>query len=256
MKNRFLIITLVLLVVPCLFAGCFGGNIVNNTTDIVAQSTTNDEGKTFYTCKKLSLITEVNGYYSVNKPFVLDENDETKRIYDDVYFYVDDFFYMDRANSWDIYCTLSDPADSEYAEVEKSEGVDIQINIKKAGIYKIIFDISTLSFDLEFKSEITTPVYEEIKNCDMYYSGAWVPMQKEGDEFYIKNFSIETSKFVSFFSHIHTSNFKTTVEQGTENPYIRKIGSKANSQVYFKNSGTYNIYINAKTYVVRVEPVE
>lgn len=258
MKNKFLVIALVLFAIPCLFAGCFGdGKVANNTTDLVAQSTTNEEGKTYYTCKRLSLVTEINGSYSVGRPFVLDEENEWNRVYDNVYLYQGDYFYMDRTNSWEIYCTLSDPNDDEYVEIAKEGDVDIRINVKKQGIYRIVFNISTVSFDLEFKSEITTPVYEEIKGCDIYsVATKWVQMQKTGDEFVVNNFSVASDKFISFYSHnVHTSNYKVTLAEGFENDYAKIIGEKPDDLVYMKVGGTYNIYINAKTYVVRIVPV-
>ena len=258
MKSKFLTILCAFCFVPFLFAGCdflSGGK----NSDLVEQKTqsTDEQQTTYYISNKYTLITEINGYYSTNRPFCLDKNDDNKRIYDDVYLYVDDMFYMDKSNSWDIYCTLSDPNDLEYVEIEKEDGVDIQINVLKQGIYKIVFDMSTMSFDLTYKSDILVPVYPEIQNCDIYSTKTkWIETEKQGDEFVAKNFAIEQGKFVSFFSHVHTSQFKTTVENGTENLYIKKPGTKPNSYVYFKVGGTYNIYINAKTYVVRVEKLD
>ena len=81
-------------------------------------------------------------------------------------------------------------------------------------------------------------------------------MQKSGDEFYIQNFHIERAKVVAFFSSFsHTSQYKTTIDQTCQNKYICKSGTKPSSDVYFMIGGTYNIYINSTTYVVRVELV-
>lgn len=91
-----------------------------------------DKDKTYYTSAGISLWMEVNGEYLKMDYFTLDGN---KRIYDNLYFYKDDYFYMVTDDAKYLYASLSGSESSEYAEVEKQDGEDVQINIKKQGIY-------------------------------------------------------------------------------------------------------------------------
>ena len=267
MKKIFIMFALMLcLFLPPIFTGCdfgaSGGAIVNNSTDlVVVEEGTSGEGETpstptQYKSKKLSLVTEINGSFNVNHTFILDPTDENKRLYDDLYFYQDDYFYMDVADSWKIYCDLSDENDLEYVEVEKESGVDIQINVKKDGIYKLVFDIITHAFDLEYKSAITTPVFETIKNCDFYtLATGFVQMSQNPDnedEFYVNNVLLTKDKSLSFYSHIHTSNYKVLLDQSVANQYAY-IHKERSTFITIMIGGSYNIYINAKTYIVRLE---
>ena len=66
---------------------------------------------------------------------------------------------------------------SSFAEEEKQSGEEVQINFKKQGVYKVIFDVDTHKFDLEYKREITNPVYYTIKDCSFYtLRTSWVEM--------------------------------------------------------------------------------
>ena len=274
-KNKVLyLIFAILFILPSVFvmSGCFGSGTaggngytpsIDNTTDLIDYTPSQGENQygeddELYTSKYLNFVTEINGYYSTNKPFEIDSENPNLRIYDNIYFYEYDFFQMMSSDYRYIWCSLSDENDTQYAEVEREQGEDIQTNIKKSGVYKVIFDTSTFLFDLEYKSEITTPVYEEIKNCDIYSTAtSWTTMQKNGDEFYILNYSVEKEKLVAFDSSFsHTSHYKTTIDEACKNRYIHKSGNKPKSDIWFMIGGKYNIYLNAKTYVVRVELVE
>ena len=123
-----------------------------------------EENTTYYTSQGLSLWMEVNGAYLKMDYFSLDGK---KRVYDNLYFYEDDYFYMVTGDSRELYAALSDSVDEEYAEEEKQDGYEVQINVKKSGIYKLIFDTAALEFSMEYKAEIQTPVYYTIKDCDI-----------------------------------------------------------------------------------------
>ena len=151
--------------------------------------------------------------------------------------------------------------DLEYAEVEKSQGEDVQVNIKVAGIYNLIFDVKTKTFDLDYVSAITTPVYETIEKCEIGYLDSnkemqYVAMQKQGDELCVKNVHFAVGKGVGFYSAFtHVSWYKTTMDASCANQLIFKRGTKPNSDIYFMVGGTYNLYLNPETYVVRAELV-
>ena len=208
------------------------------------------EGTTYYTSPGFSLWMEVNGAFLKMDYFSLDGN---KRVYDNLPFYVDDYFYIVTDDYKDLYASLGDANDTQYAEEEKEQGYDIQINVKKAGMYKLVFDTETLKFDMEYKAEIETPIYYTMKNCSIYsVATEWVEMTvnpDNKDEFVIKNFNVAAGKNISFFNFVHTSNFKVTLEEACDGKYA----SARKASVTVNIGGAYNIYVNAKTYVARLE---
>lgn len=247
-----------ILAISLLFAGCdsFGNDTVKDYNedikevlpeDITLEHFTPEENTTYYTSPGFSLWMEVNGAFLEMDYFSIEGD---KRIYDNLYFYEKDYFYIVTDDYRDLYASLGDPADTEYAEEEKEQGCDIQINIKKSGIYKLSFDTKTLKFDLEYKSEIDVPRYYTIKNCSVYSTAtSWVEMSaspENEEEFYISNFHIDAGEFISFFNNIHTSNYKVSLEDGTKCAYLR------DNLLYVDIGGNYDIYINAKTYEVRL----
>ena len=217
--------------------------------DITLDFITPDKDETYYTSPGLSLMVEVNGAFFEMEYFTLDKN---LRVYDDIYLYEGDYFYMITADYDDIYASLSDPSDASYAEEEREQGYDIQINVTKAGIYKLIFNVDTLKFDMEYKAEIDTPRYYTIKNCQVYTTATeWVDMSASSenpDEFVIKNFNIGAGEYISFHSTSHTSLYKITLDGDTDGRLASYVYPSVT--VYF--GGRYDIYINSKTYVVRL----
>ena len=217
---------------------------------IMVEHFTKEEDETYYTSPGFSLWMEVNGVFLEMDYFTLEGN---KRIYDNLYFYKDDYFYMVTEDAKYLYAGLGDSTSSEYAEVEKQDGEDVQVNVKKSGIYKLIFDVDTLKFDMEYKAEIDTPVYYTMKNCSIYsIATEWIEMgvnPENEDEFYIENFSVDSGKIISFFNNLHISNYKVTLDDSCNEKY----GSARKASITMNIGGTYNIYINKKTYVVRLE---
>ena len=209
-----------------------------------------DENTTYYTSPGFSLSIEINGEFMVMDYFSIEGD---KRVYDNLYLYPDDYFFMLTDDYKYLYASLGDSADFEYAEEEKQSGEDVQINVKKAGIYKLTFDVKTLKFDMEYKAEIQTPVYYTIKNCSIYsVATSWVEMSENPantDEFVIHNYSVEAGKVISFFSNLHISNYKVTLDESIDN----KLAAVRKTDVTVNVGGAYNIYINKKTYVVRME---
>ena len=124
--------------------------------NITAEHFVAEEGTTYYTSPGFSLWMEVNGAFLKMDYFSLEGN---KRVYDNLYFYVGDYFYIVDDDYENLYASLGDSSDVEFAEEEKEQGYDIQINVKKEGIYKLIFDVDTLKFDMEYKAAIETPRY-------------------------------------------------------------------------------------------------
>lgn len=208
-----------------------------------------EEDTTYYTSSKLILSISIRGHFMIMDYFSLDGN---KRVYDNIYLYKDDYFYMLSGDYKDLYASIGDDNDSEYVEEEKASGEDLQLNVVKDGVYTIIFDTDTLKFDIVYLSEITTPRYYSIKNCDIYsVATSWVEMSKNPNnqnEFYISNFHIDSGKSISFFSHIHTSNFVPTLNTSSQ-----KMASVRKTYIKIFIGGDYDVYINSKTYEVRLE---
>lgn len=265
MKKKLLsFILAICLIMPCvfIFSAC-----ENNPPDVPPQKDYNadiqeilpeliedehfepEEDTTYYTSPGLILSISIRGHFMIMDYFSIDGN---KRVYNNVYLYEDDYFYMLTDDYKDLYASIGNSNDSEYVEEEKESGEDIQLNVIKEGIYNIIFDTDTLKFDMVYLSEITTPRYYTIKNCDIYsVATSWREMTKNPsnqDEFYISNFHIDSGKSISFFSHIHTSNFVPTLDANSQ-----KMASVRKSYVKIFIGGDYDVYINAKTYEVRLE---
>ena len=242
------------------FAGCFGGGDpppVNYNADVEVVAPENidmehfviEDNATYYTSKSLSLVMSVNGAFLIHEYFELDGDN---RIYKNLYFYENDYIFMITGDYSDIFASLKEESDEEYAEEEKESGEDIQINFIKSGIYTIIFDTENLVFDLQFTAEIETPRYYRIKNCEIYsINTGWVQMSinpNNYEEYYITNFNIESGKTINFFNSVHTSNYIPTLEENSQ-----KYATCRKTNIKIKFGGNYNVYINSKTYKVRLE---
>lgn len=268
MKKQILVVLSLVLMLPLMMvlSACslFGPNIpglvgpqINNQDDLV--NTGKDD---LYMSKRLKLVTEINGSYKIDRAFELDPQDENKRIYDNLYLYKYDYFYMTTSDNKYRWCRLSDESDWAYVAVEREMGEDIQINVNVTGKYKLVFDIVTKAFDIEYLGEITTPVYEEIESCEVGYlvdlNGKkelqFAEMQAAGDELALMGLHFDVGQSIGFYSALtHTSWYKTTLEESCAYKYLYKNSGKPSTDVCFMMSGQYNIYLNPKTYVVRAE---
>ena len=247
-----------------LLTSCFGGGGIGNSaeqdynndiSEIQPESITTEdfvceEGKTYYTSSDYSLMVSVNGEFLELKYFTVDG---TKRIFDNVYFYEDDYFYVITSDYKYIYAALADSSDIQYAEEERQLGEEVQINVTKSGIYTVSFDAKTKKFDLEYKAEITEPKYYTIKTCSVYnIDKGWSEMTKNQDntdEFCIKNYPISAGSSISFYNNLHTSNYNVTLHSSIDG----KLASAKKALVSVNVGGIYNVYINSKTYEVRLE---
>lgn len=265
MKRIFIsLITFMLLFVTAFsLVGCFGGETPSPEKDynadvevILPENITNEhfvpkEDETYYKSEGFILCISVKGNFMIVDYFTLDGD---KRVYDDLFFYEEDYLYIVTDDYKDLYASLGDSEDTQYAEEEKEQGEDIQLNFIKSGIYKVIFDVKTCKFDLEFKSEMETPKYYTIKNCSIFtVDTSWLEMSvnpDNQDEFYFKNVQINTNKSIYFYNNLHVSNYYVTLDSNSQ-----KYASYRKTQVTIFIGGKYNVYINAKNYEVRLELV-
>ena len=214
------------------------------------------EGETYYTKDDMSLCVEVNGGYRIINYFTLDKDNENLRIYDDMYFYQYDLFYMITSNYKYIYASLVN-GDTEYGEEYKEQGYDIQVDILKSGIYTLKFDISTLKFDLVFKEEIVTPRYYTIKNCEinalLKSEQTKIKMEvnpENEDELVLKNHHFENGTSLFFLSFDSTSEYKVSLGESNIALYLSQSSDRQLTKLAI--GGDFDITLNVKTYVVNI----
>ena len=234
---------------------------IDNSVDLKEYSEQDyelEEGETYYKSDYISFIMEVRGYYQTNVPFTVDKNNENLRIYDNMYFYEGDFFQLMSSDYRYIWATLKNE-NTEYLTPLREQGEDIQVDVKKSGIYKITLDITTMVMDFEYKSAIETPYYYPFKSCEIgtLVDGSIVYNTMEvnpanSDEFMISNYEVATGKLYNFSnSFSHTSTYKLTIAENSEQ-YMSP--TMFDTEKVFNISGEFNIYVNKKTYEVRAEP--
>ena len=274
--TAFLLIINVMALVGCTFddgdSDDSGLPKIDNSVDLNAFTPTVDddtiyrEDETYYTSKSIDLVTEINGNYTTSRPFTLDKDNANKRIYRNIYFYVEDFlqvlYYKKFGDLGRLFVIMSDTADQEYAEIEYTQqGSPLQINIIQQGIYDIILDVETFAIDLVKVGDIDTPVYETIKSCELNihvsstdYTYTPMALDVATNEYYVET-EIPLNASIGFYNASHTGRYKMTVEPSLMDTLIfyDYYSSTKPSQVQVHVGGTYKIYFNAKTYVLRLE---
>ena len=218
-----------------------------------------DKSLTYYESKDISLSIEINGLYTVINYFTIDAANPNHRIYDNMYLYPDDYFYMISNDYRDWYADLDESVSEEYAVKEIEEGEDYSIVIKKEGIYKIIFDLDTKKFNLEYKSEIDEPKYIKIKNCEILEfidaKPTYTKMEvnpNNPDELMIKNYTVVENRTIYFLSVTHVSEYKIFLNEENLN-LTAKYANKKRQGIKMLITGTIDLYLNTLTYEVRID---
>lgn len=212
----------------------------------------------YYIDDALSFCAEIKGSYKSDRPFTLDPNNDNIRVWDDYYLYKGDYFQMIANSTANIFYQVSSE-DLEYVDITEN---DARATIKegKDGIYKISFDLTSKTFDLEYKKAIEIPVYEKMNGCDVYsLKSEFSPMTENpnnSDELMILNYEIESGALISFYNHgdIHLSNYKVHLDNEVMGKYADALET-GDKHVTFAIGGIYNLYINPNTYFLRVELV-
>ncbi len=235
---------------------------IDNSKDLKEYDVESAENEKYYTSSAIDLVTEIHGNYSTKRPFVLDENDETKRIYRDIYFYEGDFFqiiyYKDINKLGTIYAVMSDENDEEYAKIRYDGKKPLQIDIIKEGIYDLVFDTTTFGIDMQRKGDIETPVYETIKSCEIYihnsasdYGYKKMTLDADTGDYYIET-RMSCGTTIGFSSASHASRYYITLQDEIKDKYVYcDETTPTSAQVHI--GGTYRVYFNSKTYVLRTE---
>ena len=218
-----------------------------------------DQNQKYYESKDLTLWAEINGFYTSIKYFTLDSKNESLRVYDNVYLYEGDYFYMISNDLTDWFADLDETTNPEFVEKEISEGEDYSINILKSGIYKITFDLESKKFSLEFISEIDSPKYVKIKNCEVCEFIASTANYTRMDvnpnnnkELMLCDYKIESGDVLYFFNISHSSNYKVILNDERSKELV-SYANKKRQGIKFKTDGTVDIYLNIETYEVRIE---
>ena len=268
MKNKVLsslFVTLISLTLSaCDLAPSGGSNRIfvpniDNSVDLKEYSEEDykRDDETYYTSDYICFIMEVKGYYQTNIPFTIDKDNENLRIYDNMYFYEGDYFQLMSSDYRYIWATLKNE-NTEYLTPLREQGEDIQVDVKKSGIYKIILDIKTMIMDFEYKSAIETPYYYPFKSCEIgtlvdghvVYSEMTVN-PSNSDEFVINGYQANSGSLYTFsekFTHI--SMYKLTIAENSKR-YLSS--TMFDTSVTFNLGGEFNVYVNKKTYEIRVE---
>ena len=258
MKKKSLLVTIHLLLLTVFaFSLTACDNIGGKSTNFDNKNITqveNQEG--YYTDSNLAFCAEIRGSYKSNRPFTLDAQNENLRVWDNIYLYEYDYFQMIASGSGDIFYSVNSE-DLEYVDID-DRFAQATVKADKSGIYKITFDLSTKIFDLQFKSEITTPIYEKMEGCDVYsLKSEFTPLTQNpnnSEELMISNYSIESGALISFYNHgkVHLSNYKVILDSAIQGKYATAL-EDGDKHVTFAVGGVYNLYVNPTTYVVRVE---
>ena len=253
MKKTVIILLLALFVLTLSGCGMFGPENENFDNESI-KPVEGQEG--YYTDDKLSFCAEIRGSYKSDRPFTLDAQNENLRVWDNMYLYEYDYFQIIVNGSPTIFYSVNSE-DLEYVTVD-DRFAHATVNDGKSGIYKITFDLSTKMFDLEFKSEITTPVYEKMNGCDVHSLKSGFTQltvnPANPEELMIANYSIDSGELISFYNHgdVHLSNYKVILDESVQGKYASAM-EDGDKHVSFAIGGIYNLYINPVTYNLRVE---
>lgn len=252
MNNKHLILSALLTLMLTSCGLVSNDNISFDNSNIVEVE--GQEG--YYVDDTLIFCAEIRGSYKANRSFTLDPSNENLRVWDNIYLYEYDYFQMIVNESPTIFYSVNQE-DLEYVNIEDNFA-RATIKLDKSGIYKLTFDLSTKLFDLEFKEEIVTPVYETMSGCDIYSLKSeftpLVPNNENSEELMIANYEIDAGAVISFHNHddVHLSNYKVILDNSINGKYASAIES-GDKHIKFTIGGKYNIYVNPVTYFVRVE---
>lgn len=247
----FLILALALILSGCSLLG-LPGDISFDNDDIIPV----DGMEGYYIDSDLAFCAEIRGSYKSDRPFTLDDEDESLRVWDNLYLYEYDYFQLIAANQAEIFYSVKEE-DLEYVTLNDNSA-NAQINDGKSGIYKVIFDLEEKVFDLEYKGEILEPVYERMEGCDVFSLASeftpLVPNPDNSDELMIKNYTVEAGAVLSFHEHgdYHLSSYKVVLDHAANGKWASGL-EDGDKHISFLVGGIYNLYINPTTYLLRVE---
>ena len=226
-------------------------------------------GKTYYKSDLYEMHSTIAGYFDYGRPFTIENDNQNVHIYDELYLYQGDEFFIaknkarskgDFLPNFDYCFELKEKADEEFVNVDVAEGDptcgSLFVKEGKDGVYKVTFDVGTKLIDLEYLREIDTPRYDYIKHCDIseiHFKKTTYKTLRENpenkDELCILNYDIPMHASIIF-----DNNLGCYTRVWLDDSYFNMARTFTKRDlVYFSVGGTYNVYLNRKTYNVRLE---
>ena len=220
-----------------------------------------EQDKDYYRSDDVDLWFECNGYFDWMDYFYVDPAQPTKRIYDNMYFYEDDYFYMLSDNMVHWYASLSDGHSRDYVTEELADGEEYSIKFKRDGIYRIVFDVQTTRFDVERKGDIDTPRYYRIPDCDILSTDGefytMTPHPTDPDLLVYEGLQVTVGEGITFLEElIHTSTYKVTVAEDCRVIFANTPAGERDTYVECAVGGSVNVTLNTLTYEVGIRPVD
>ena len=243
---------------PILLSGCSifsgGGTDAPKSVDpaSIPSEVVVESGEEYYEATDYSLWFECSGYYRSCPYYYVEEGKPNTRVYDNLYFYEKDYFFVLSKSMKEWYARLSEGHDTTYVEEELTEGLDYHINIKTDGIYTVKWDMDSKRFDVIYKSEIDTPHFYEIKKCRILSNGKYTQMERNPDnqdELCVKGLNVLHAKGITFYE---TPNaFRVTVDPASTQ-FLFTFDNKRDDYLSVNVDGPVDIFLNTKTYVARI----
>ena len=265
------LVLLPLMVLPLSSCDFFGGSSTSREEVLssVPESELNEEekatGETYYKSDLFELHTTIAGYFSYGRKFFVPKDNPDLHVYDNLYLYEGDEFFVAKNKGssrfgipdFDYCFELEDPNDMEFVnvdidEMDKTVG-SLFIKEKKDGVYKVSFNIKTLRIDIDFLREIDTPRYDYIAHCDAtVIHGQSMTMKanpNNEDELMAEGMNIQMHSSLVF-----DNNLGCYTRVWLDESLINQVRTFTKRELlHFSVGGVYNLYLNRRTYAVRVE---
>ena len=247
----------------------FNAGSKEETLTQIAQSELTEEekasGETYYTSDLYELHTTIAGYFNYGRKFYIPADNQNLHVYDNLYLYEGDEFFIAKnkgGNKYGIpdfdYCfELEELADEEYVTVDvaKEDATVGSLFLKegKDGVYKVTFNKETLKINIDYIKEIDTPRYDYIEHCDALIIQGQSKVMKANpnnqDELMVEGFNVPIHSSLVFVNNLGCYT-RVWLDESLVNQ-VRTFTKR--ELLHFSVGGTYNFYLNRKTYVVRVE---
>ena len=213
--------------------------------EISAEKTTKDYAYYLGGCASSEnnfVVNENNNKEVVNKGAKITKNDYG--------FYV---MEMDMSDySYQMYYGLDESVSSEYAENYTSGTQEIN-KVNKSGIYDVYFNTETKLIRLVFVEELPDGPLESAQiNCESKFYKMVVNPEDENEFMYKGLVTTKAGAYMTFYDKNYGSIDGFTLSDDEE---TQDCATMLSVLVYLKYQGTYNIYLNRTTKVVRIEVV-
>ena len=199
----------------------------------------------------------LGGCASSDGNFVVNENNDKEVVNKGAKITKNDYgFYvieMDMGDySYQMYYGLDESVSSEYAENYMSGTQQIN-KVNKAGIYDVYFNTETKLIRIVFVEDLPEGPLESAQiNCESKFYKMEVNPEDENEFMYKGLTTTKAGAYMTFYDKNYGSidGFTLSDDAGTQD-----CATMMSVLIYLKYQGTYNIYLNRTTKVVRIELV-